>query len=258
MTPAAGLRRRAGGSRAAGRQARGKGLCTPRHRRVTTGPDALMQIPHDVMPATATPGQGRCRVTVQAMQVLSVNVARAEMRDINGRRVLTAIGKRPLAGAVEVGPLGLAGDEQADPAVHGGIAKAVYAYPQAHYAFWQTVRAQARVSLWDEPLPPGTLGENLTVDGLLEGDMFIGDRWHLPGGCVLAVSEPRMPCFKFAAAMGFAQAVKLMAQSGYCGSYLAVIEPGQIQAGEVAELLPGPREVNIRELFMAKMKRKTF
>ena len=73
------------------------------------------------------------------------------------------------------GPLGLAGDEQADLSVHGGLSKAVYAYPKAHYAFWQTVRAQARVSLWDEPLPPGALGENVVethvslFDGSIQG-----------------------------------------------------------------------------------------
>lgn len=185
------------------------------------------------------------------MKILSVNRASAEWRDINGRRVLTAIGKRPVTGPVAVRPLGLEGDEQADPAVHGGISKAVYAYPAGHYAFWQTVRAQARVSLWDEPLPPGALGENLTVEGLAEDQLWIGDRLQLPG-CVLAVSEPRFPCFKFNAAMGFNQASKLMVESGYCGSYLAVIEPGQVAAGDEVELIPGPREVGLRELFKAR------
>jgi len=251
MTPPAGLRRRVGGPRGTGRCTRGRGLCTPCHHTVTTGPGALMQIPHDVMPAT---GATACRppaVKTGSMQVLSVNVARAEMRTIDGRRVSTAIAKRPVVGPVEVGPLGLAGDEQADPAVHGGLSKAVYAYPQAHFAFWQTVRAQARVTLWDEPLPPGSFGENLTIEGLAEDRLWIGDRLRLPG-CVLAVSEPRFPCFKFNAAMGFAQAAKLMVQSGYCGSYLAVLEPGTLQAGDPIELLPGPREVSVRELFRAR------
>ncbi len=186
------------------------------------------------------------------MRVMHVN--RAEARDIliNGRRVMTAIGKRPVDGPVAVHRLGLEGDEQADLTVHGGIGKAVYAYPHEHYAFWQTVRAQARVSLWDEPLPPGALGENLTVEGLVEDRLWIGDRLRLPN-CVLAVSEPRFPCFKFNAAMGFAQAAKLMTQSGYCGAYLAVIEPGSVAAGDAIELLPGPREVNLRELFRARM-----
>jgi MOSC domain-containing protein YiiM len=185
------------------------------------------------------------------MQVLSVNRAAAEWRQIKGRRVLTAIGKRPVEGPVAVGPMGLAGDEQADPSVHGGISKAVYLYPHEHYAFWQRVRAQAQVSLWDEPLPPGSLGENLTVQGLTEDQLWVGDRLQLPG-CVLAVSEPRFPCFKFSAAMGFEQAGKLMVQSGWCGSYLAVIEPGQATAGDPITLIPGPREVSVRELFRSR------
>lgn len=189
------------------------------------------------------------------MKVLSVNLARVETRLIDGRRVATAIAKRAVTGAVGVLPLGLEGDEQADPSVHGGLSKAVYAYPAGRYGFWQGVRAQARAGAPDEVLPPGFMGENLTIEGLDEAQCFIGDRWRLPG-CVLAISEPRMPCFKFNAVMGFNQAGKLMAQSGWCGSYLAVIEPGRVQAGDVIEVIPGPREVDIRELFMARMKKK--
>ena len=183
--------------------------------------------------------------------LLGVNRARAAWRNIDGRRVLTAIGKQPVQGPVAVGATGLDGDEQADLSVHGGLTKAVYLYPSEHHRFWRTVRAQARVSLWDDDLPPGAFGENLVTEGLVEDQLWIGDRLQLPG-CVLAVSEPRFPCFKFAAAMGFAQAVKLMVQSGYCGAYLTVIEPGQVRAGDPVELLPGPREVNLRELFMAR------
>jgi MOSC domain-containing protein YiiM len=185
------------------------------------------------------------------MKLLQVNRGQAREVVINGRKLLTAIHKRSVEGPVGVGPLGLEGDEQADHSVHGGLSKAVYAYPQRHYAFWQTVRAQAGVSLWDEPLPPGAMGENLTVEGLQEDQLWIGDRLHFPG-CVLTVSEPRYPCFKFNAAMGFAKASKLMVESGYCGSYLAVLEPGQLQAGDPIRLEPGPREVNLRELFRAR------
>jgi MOSC domain-containing protein YiiM len=185
------------------------------------------------------------------MRVISVNVAKAEMRQIGSRQVLTAIGKRAVDGPVQVGPLGLAGDEQADPCVHGGLSKAVYAYPLAHYAFWRTVRAQARVASWDEELPFGSLGENLTLDGLDETGLWVGDRLVLPG-CVLAVSEPRQPCFKFNAAMGFAQAARLMTQSGYCGTYLAVLVPGTLRAGDAVRIEAGPREVGLRELFRAR------
>ena len=80
------------------------------------------------------------------MHLLSVNVSTARSITIDGREVLTAIGKRGVSGPVEARPLGLEGDEQADQSVHGGLSKAIYAYPAAHYAFWQTVRAQARVA----------------------------------------------------------------------------------------------------------------
>jgi len=185
------------------------------------------------------------------VKVLQVCTGRAQEVTVDSRRALTAIGKRPREGAVAVGPLGLEGDEQADPSVHGGRSKAVYAYPSEHHPFWRTVRAQARVSLWDEALPPGLFGENLLLEGLLEDRLWIGDRLRLPG-CLLAVSEPRFPCFKFNAAMGFVQATKLMVQSGFCGAYLAVIEPGTVSAGDAIELQPGPREVNLRELFRAR------
>ena len=184
------------------------------------------------------------------MKLLSLNVSLARPVQIRGRSVMTGIGKRAVEGPVRAAALGLEGDEQADLSVHGGLAKAVYAYPSEHYPFWQTVRAQARVSLWDEPLPPGMMGENLTLEGLLEKDVCVGDVLRFPG-CELAVSEPRFPCHKFAAAMGFAQAPKLMVQSGWCGFYLAVIEPGTIQAGEPFSVKPGSREVRIDELFRA-------
>lgn len=185
---------------------------------------------------------------------MSVNVGRAAPLAVGSRQVSSAIGKRALAGRVAVRPLGIDGDKQADLSVHGGLAKAVYAYPAEHYAFWRTVRAQAGVALWDEALPPGSLGENLTLEGLLENRAWIGDVLRFPN-CALAVSEPRLPCFKFNAAMGFAQAGEMMGQSGWCGYYLAVLEPGTIEAGQACRVEPGAREVRIDELFRARVPR---
>lgn len=184
------------------------------------------------------------------MQLLSTNIAAAQDLEIQGRVVSTGICKRSVGGPVSVQPLGLAGDEQADRAVHGGLSKAVYAYPIEHYAFWQTVRAQARVAAWREPLPHGFMGENLTLQGLLEQQVCVGDVLRF-ANCELAVSEPRFPCFKFNAAMGFQQAAKLMVANAWCGFYLAVRVPGTLMAGERFELIPGPREVGITELFRA-------
>jgi MOSC domain-containing protein YiiM len=186
------------------------------------------------------------------MKLLSLNTGAVRPLCIDAEQsVPSGILKRARTGRVAVAPLGLEGDEQADPSVHGGLAKAVYAYPSEHYAFWQTVRAQAGVAPWDETLPPGALGENLTLAGLAEQQVWIGDTLRFPD-CELTVSEPRQPCFKFNAVMGFNQAAKLMKQSGWCGFYLAVQRPGTLAAGEAFELLPGPREVGIAELFKAK------
>ena len=127
------------------------------------------------------------------MRVLRVNVGTARPVQIGGRTVMTAIAKQPQSGPVAIGPMGLAGDEQADPSVHGGLSKAVYAYPSEHLAFWRTVRAQARVAGWDAEVPPGLVGENLTLEGLTERQLWIGDRLHLPERdgqrAVLVVSE---------------------------------------------------------------------
>jgi MOSC domain-containing protein YiiM len=184
-------------------------------------------------------------------RLLSLNVAGASAVTIRDRAVMTAIGKRAVDGARAVGTLGIEGDEQADLTVHGGPSKAVYAYPSEHYAFWQTVRAQAGVAPWDEPLVPGEMGENLTLAGVVESDVFMGDVLRFPN-CALAVSGPRFPCFKFNAAMGFAHAAKLMVQSAWCGWYFSVREPGTIAAGESFAIEPGPREVGIVELFRAR------
>ncbi|KIF82812.1 MOSC domain-containing protein [Noviherbaspirillum autotrophicum] len=189
------------------------------------------------------------------MRVVSVNLAavgemfiRQSERD---HRIMTAIHKQPVADAVRVKRLGLAGDEQADLTVHGGLDKAVYAYPSEHYAFWAAQRLAALKR--EVPLPPGSMGENLTLAGLLERDVWVGDRLHV-GSAVLQVTEPRRPCYKFAAKMGFSHAVKMMTQSGFTGFYLRVIEEGEIATGDAVTLLPGTRNVSIAQVNEQRLK----
>lgn len=184
--------------------------------------------------------------------LLSLQSAPARRVQINGRAILTAIHKQPVAGAVQVARLGLDGDEQADLSVHGGLDKAVYAYPSEHYRFWREARAQAGVSGIDEALPFGSVGENLTLQGVLETDVWVGDVLKF-ADCELRVTQPREPCYKFNAAMGFGGAAKAMAQSSFCGFYLAVDQSGRISAGESFELVRGPRRLSITESFKAKM-----
>ena len=146
------------------------------------------------------------------LTLLSVQTGIARRVRIGERTVLTAIAKQTVRGNVPVMPLGLMGDEQADLSIHGGLEKAIYAYPSEHYPFWRDARLGAGVSLLAEPLPPGLLGENLTLAGLLETEVWAGDVLQF-ANCALAVTVPREPCHKFNAAMGFTQATKLMATS---------------------------------------------
>lgn len=187
-----------------------------------------------------------------ACQLLSVQTGAARKVHIQGRNILTAIRKTPVAGPVPVMPLGVLGDEQADPSVHGGLDKAVYAYPSEHYAFWRQARQEAGVADIDDQLPFGSMGENLTLAGLLEQDVWVGDVLRF-ADCALRVVQPREPCFKFNAAMGYSGAVKAMALSGHCGFYLAVDTPGTVQAGEPFAVEPGSRQMGIPELFKAKL-----
>ena len=186
------------------------------------------------------------------MRVLSVNVAAVGelfIREADDgarvRRIATGIHKQPVQGPVAIGKLGLAGDEQADLTVHGGLDKAVYAYPVEHYPFW--VAQRLAILKRDEPLPPGSMGENLTLEGLLEQDVWVGDRLHV-GSALLEVTQPRQPCYKFGAKMGYAHAVKAMLQSGYSGFYLRVVRGGEVQAGDVVSVTPGAREVSILQV----------
>jgi MOSC domain-containing protein YiiM len=186
------------------------------------------------------------------MQILGVQLGSARKVLVGGRAILTAIRKTAVQGPVEVRSLGLQGDEQADLSVHGGLEKAVYAYPSEHYAFWRAQRMQAGLAGIDDQLPFGAMGENLTLGGLLEADVWVGDVLEF-SKCALRVEQPREPCYKFNLAMGFPTAVKVMAQSGFCGFYLSVHQTGSLQMGEAFVLHPGPRRVGIPERFNAKM-----
>ncbi|MEO0316997.1 MAG: hypothetical protein RL404_674 [Pseudomonadota bacterium] len=189
------------------------------------------------------------------MKIISVNtgiVAPLFVKaDGNAQNVQSAIRKQAVAGKVAVRPLGLSGDEQADQSVHGGLEKAVYAYPSEHYAFWQ---AEAeRVFRQAVTLLPGALGENLTTEGLLEQDLWVGDRLQA-GALLLEVTEPRQPCYKFGARMGYPHAIKQMLQSGYSGIYLKVVQPADVEAGMALQLIPGAREVSIASINARRLK----
>ncbi|ACC76098.1 MOSC domain-containing protein [Paraburkholderia phymatum] len=189
-------------------------------------------------------------------RLLSINIGLCRTLDIGraseGLTVESAIRKRSVSSAsegaaIEVQKLGLAGDEHADLSVHGGLDKAVYLYPFEHYPWWQQRRIEADAPEAGKPLAFGSLGENLTTQGLLETDLWIGDTL-LIGQVRLRVEAPRNPCFKLNAVMGYRKAVKHMYLSGFAGVYLSVLQTGFIRAGARIELVPGSRQESVSNI----------
>jgi MOSC domain-containing protein YiiM len=154
------------------------------------------------------------------LRLISVNVSLPRIigRAADGQEIWSGIAKRPLAQAsVFVAATNIAGDGQADLTVHGGVDKAVYAYPSEHWPWWEQEKML--------PSRAATFGENLTVEGADESNVAIGDRFRW-GDALLEVSQPRAPCFKFAIYTARADAPQLMTLSGRCGWYYRVIEQG--------------------------------
>lgn len=158
------------------------------------------------------------------MRILAVSVGEPAELSHGGRTVVSGIVKRPSAGRVAVGRTGLAGDGQADLTVHGGPGKAVYAYPVENYPHWAA-------ELGRGDLAPGFFGENLTVEGLLEDRVAIGDVLR-SDGALFEVSQPRMPCFKLGMRVGDPGFLAPFLRSGRVGFYLRVLEEGDVGAGD--------------------------
>ena len=175
------------------------------------------------------------------MRVVSVNVGLPRTVRWKGRDVTTGIFKEPVGGRVALRRLNLDGDRQADLTVHGGAAKAVYAYPFEHYAFW-------REEL-DEELAFGAFGENFTVEGLpLETEIAVGDRFRV-GSAELVVTQPRLPCYKLGLRFGREEMVKRFLASGRTGYYLAVEAEGAVAAGDRVETLAHhPERIPVAEI----------
>ena len=179
------------------------------------------------------------------LRVLSVNVAQPHaIGQINGETVLSGIAKRPLvAKSVFVAATNIAGDGQADLSVHGGIDKAVYAYPSDHWPWWQDEKAIV--------CRPATFGENLTLEGADETAVAIGDRFRW-GEAILEVSQPRAPCFKLAIHTARPDAPQLMTLSGRCGWYFRVVQEGIAPAREgTLERVHESGGPSVRDTFLA-------
>ena len=175
------------------------------------------------------------------MKLVSINVSLPRAASIHGKEIETGIFKTPVSGPVPVGKLNLEGDGQADLAVHGGPDKAVYLYPAENIAYWKQ-------ALHRDDLGPGSFGENLTVEGIREAEVAIGDEFAI-GAARFVVTQPRLPCHKLALALETPSLPKTFLESGRTGCYLRVLQEGTIQAGDPIYPLPSrePARVTIAE-----------
>ena len=163
------------------------------------------------------------------MRIISVNVGLPREIQWRGKTVRTSIFKEPVSGSVKVRTLNLEGDQQSDLTVHGGVNMAVYAYPSEHYSYWRDELPEATLT-W------GAFGENLTIEGLLEDIVNIGDKFRI-GSAEFTVTQPRIPCYKLGIRLGRDDIVKRFLHSGRTGFYLAVTQEGQLSAGDAIERL---------------------
>lgn len=176
-----------------------------------------------------------------AVKLVSVNVGLPREVMAGTRLVRTSIFKSPVAGRVPIRNHNLAGDQQSDLSVHGGPDKAIYAYPHEHYVYW-------REQLGDTDLQPGQFGENLTLEGVLEREVHVGDRLRV-GSAALVVTQPRMPCFKLGIRFDRPDMVKRFLDSRRSGFYLAVETEGDLGAGDTVEVVERhPAALSIPEL----------
>ena len=173
-------------------------------------------------------------------RVLALRVGRARPSlPHRGRMMHTGFLKDPLDGRTALGPLGFDGDEQGDLRIHGGVDKAVCCYPSEHFPHWrETINPE---------IDSGAFGENLTLAGLTEADVFVGDTYTL-GDAVVQVSQPRGPCVKVAARWRSRTLVRLMGEELRAGWYLRVLEPGGVAVGDTMELVSRVSEVSVAEV----------
>lgn len=176
-----------------------------------------------------------------ASRLIAVSVGQPREVVWQGKPLRTGIYKSPVAGRVAVHPLGLAGDAQADLGVHGGVDKAVYAYDDSSVTYWCHALGRSAIE-------PGGFGENLTISGWPETQVFIGDRFRI-GSALFEVSQPRQPCLKLAKRFEDPGFPKRFLASGRVGFYFRVIEPGDVGAGDpIARERHDPTSLDVASL----------
>jgi MOSC domain-containing protein YiiM len=185
---------------------------------------------YDSQPAST---RGRTAPSPQPIgHIESVNIGQPRKVTWHDRVVTTAIWKQPAKGRIAAAGVNLDGDDQADRRVHGGPTKSIYAYAIEDYHWW--------AGQTGSPLTPGTFGENLTIAGIDLRAAVVGERWQV-GSITARVTEPRIPCFKLGIRMGDTAFVGRFADAARPGTYLAIEQAGDVEAGDTIRLLDRPR-----------------
>ncbi|MDT5200131.1 MAG: hypothetical protein QOH34_1653, partial [Mycobacterium sp.] len=173
--------------------------------------------------------------------VISVNVGRTRDVDWRGKKVTTAIWKEPVAGPVRVGRLGAEGDQQADLMGHGGEQRALFVYQVESYRYWESF-------LGRDDFAMGQFGENLTVTGMADDQVCVGDRYRV-GGTVLEVSQPRVTCYKIGIRLNDERMPALLVKHRRPGFYFRVIQEGVVSAGDgIEKLVDGPGQMSVADI----------
>jgi len=155
-------------------------------------------------------------------KIKSINIALpAEIKIPHGQSLYSGISKSPKTGKIYLNTLGFEGDGVADNKNHGGPEKAVCAYCLDHFPFWQKEIGKE--------LHPGAFGENLSIIGLPETAIHIGDQYKI-GDAIIECSQPRQPCHKLNKKLDMPDMVYRVQNSGFTGYYFRVIQPGWVQS----------------------------
>lgn len=175
------------------------------------------------------------------MKIISTNIGEPKTINWNGKEVTTGIFKYPVTQPIFLGSEDVENDHVIDRRYHGGVDKACYLYSADHYKYWQTLYP-------DLELPWGIFGENLTVEGLHEADVNIGDVFRI-GEAVVQATQPRQPCFKLEFRFNDNQIVRKFIDSGFAGVYVRVIEKGLVKIGDSVELIERKKSLTIHKIY---------
>jgi ferredoxin-NADP reductase/MOSC domain-containing protein YiiM len=183
----------------------------------------------------------RARKVAAVATLVSVNVGLPKNVAWNGRTVYTGVWKQPVEGPRMVRRLNVDGDGQGDLGGHGGENRAVLVYQLDSYRYWSN-------ELRRDDLQPGHFGENLTVEGLPDDEVCIGDRYRI-GQAVFEVSQPRVTCYRVGMRLGEPQMAALLVSHHRPGFYFRVITEGEIEAGQdIVKVDSGPERVTVAEV----------